>query len=486
MQLDDYLTGQTIDLYEMWIPKDYRAARKRFKAWIPVQEYHRKDRLPKAITPPRSSTLDAFLTLPSLSPLSSPRYLLRFRSIPKYFKEDFVGDAISDREWLIIQSLPSFTGFFNHMFDVNDFSMLDSIQGQLESKGVSFKHIFIHDVVAFELLRLQLGFRDYTGLEKIYRFLGGNPLFRILRDRHFFPAAADVSYVMTRIPASMLKEYYYSLVDEAIAMKIIVPRILVWDTQFIHSNCNDNKNKKKSTYNDRDAGYGRHIGKKLGVGYSVSNLYAYCGSWNRSFPIHFDVFPANRNDIPIFQETLSNFLGRHVGSWVAIIGDTGGYSLDNLDYCVANDIIPFIRAKKNLVTQPVIEIRKGYWFNSNFFPQNWTPDDVRAVHTKRPVIEAGQSANDTFYNSARMNDRGIDNAIRNRAMIYILELLRAITATKLGRADLISKLTAFSASREAFMDETWPDVARDSGYDVLIPSFLEARRKQTSDNQGQE
>ncbi|MHA1680140.1 MAG: hypothetical protein ACTSUE_03980, partial [Promethearchaeota archaeon] len=102
--------------------------------------------------------------------------------------------------------------------------------------------------------------------------------------------------VMSRIPPVKLYNFYQELVQEAIELKIIVPRVLLWDTQFMHSNSNfnsnNNKNKQTNAYSDRDAGYGRHNGRKLGVGYSVSSLYAYCSSWSRVFPVHFDVFPA--------------------------------------------------------------------------------------------------------------------------------------------------------------------------------------------------
>ena len=155
--------------------------------------------------------------------------------------------------------------------------------------------------------------------------------------------------------------------------------------------------------------------------------------------------------------------------------------MDNLKFCMARGIHPFIRAMKNLKLQPVIEIRKGYWFNSNYIPPGWTIDDVRAVYTKRPVIEARQAANDTFYNASRMNTRGIENIERNRAMIGILELLRAITAVKLGRPDLISKLTAFSTSRGVFTEDSWVDRAESSGFQVLSPSTAELRRKELED-----
>jgi hypothetical protein len=47
----------------------------------------------------------------------------------------------------------------------------ENIQEMVENEGVSFKRIAIHDVVAYELLRMQHSFHVYMGLEKIYRFI---------------------------------------------------------------------------------------------------------------------------------------------------------------------------------------------------------------------------------------------------------------------------------------------------------------------------
>jgi hypothetical protein len=379
------------------------------------------------------------------------------------------------------RSIPTFHGFFDHLFELNDFAILDEIQADQENKGVSFKHISIIDVFRFELLRLQLGFHDYTGLQKVFQFAGWNTFAFAQRDFSFFPSAADISHVMTRIPPSSLLAFYRELVDEAIDLKIIVPRVLLWDTQFVHSNSNNNKLARTNAYSDPDAGYGRHNGKKLGVGYSISNLYAYCGSWNRTFPLYFNAFPANKNDNPVFRETMSSYLRQTPYKWIAVVGDTGAYSKRNLDFCMDRGIYPIIRAKKNLVTHPIVEVKKGYWFNSDYFPPGWSADDIRYVYERRPAIEAAQSANNTFYNAERMNTRGLDNAIRSRAMIYILDLLRALTAVKIGRPDLISTLTAFSTCRDAFPPAIWADKARESGYDLLLPSQLEMRHKANRD-----
>lgn len=59
------------------------------------------------------------------------------------------------------------------------------------------------------------------------------------------------------------------------------------------------------------------------------------------------------------------------------------------------------------------------------------------------MIEQGNSYNHTYYNGARMNTHGIDAAIKHQANIYILELLKALSAYKLGRPDLVMKPGAF-------------------------------------------
>jgi len=55
------------------------------------------------------------------------------------------------------------------------------------------------------------------------------------------------------------------------------------------------------------------VGKKLGVGYALGILYSFNG-YGRRFPVHFTMFPANRNDNPAFRATLGEFLPLKVGN----------------------------------------------------------------------------------------------------------------------------------------------------------------------------
>ena len=378
----------------------------------------------------------------------------------------------------MLQSIPKFTGYFNHLFEMNNLSYFDEIQEELESQGVNFKGMFIHDVIAFELFRHQLGFKDYTGLEKIALFVGDNPLKGVLHDSFYFPFAEDISYVLNRVPVSKVIHFFHDLVREAIDLGIIYPRILVFDGQFVRSNCNNNRKKDTGQYSDPEAGYYRHTGKKLGVGYVHWTLYAYCGSWDRALPVHFETFPGNRNDKPASRETLDAFNKLRIGEWKMILGDTGTYCKKNLELFKNLGYFPLLRALKNLKTHPTKELKKGYLFNSDYFPQGWSEKEILQMYAQRPVVEAGQSANPTFYNQKRLNTRGIDMAHLHRTLTYILDLMRAITACKLSRPDLMTKLKSFSTGREYVASTIWRKLARDSGYLQMMEPQLTPRQKE--------
>jgi hypothetical protein len=468
-QFNDFLGHPTTSKYNMKNKSEAKVARKSFGKWFHEKKRRAKHKRAQRSTWGRQASLLDFLPKIELPPLPKPGYAWRFKSIPHVQYEDFAINVISAKEWEMLQDLPDFTGYFNHLFEFVDFSFFDDLQHELEQQGVHFKHIFIHDVVAFQLLSPKFSFHDFTGIEKMSRFITNNPIAGVLHDKTFIPSASDTSYIMHRIPPEKLLDFRNMLVKELIELGVIVPGILVWDCQHVHSNCSDNGNKETRTYNDWTAGYGRHVGKKLGVGYKISRLYAYCGSWKRAFEIYFEVFPANRNDNPVFRETLVHFMQLKIGTWKIIIGDTGACSVESLNLSQWYGLHPIIRAKKNLKDSSLEEAREGYWFNKDYYPSGWTKDDVMAMYTKRPVIEAGQSWNDTIYNASRMNTRGRANAIRQQAMLNILNLARAITAHKIGRNDLIPVVTAFSTTREREQSEAWLQTMKETGCDNLLP-----------------
>ena len=83
--------------------------------------------------------------------------------------------------------LKRFNGVFENLFKFNDFSFFQDLQGILENQSVSFKDMFIEDVLAYEMLRINLGFKNYSGIERMGRFLSYPPLFSITHNPKLFP-----------------------------------------------------------------------------------------------------------------------------------------------------------------------------------------------------------------------------------------------------------------------------------------------------------
>ncbi len=464
MQINDYLGEIQIHVYQMYIPKTYQFVYRKMK-WFPFNKRIKKDDNSSIFC--HQLQLDPFIyeKIPHIP--TKFKYFNRFHNIPSVVFSDFAENIITKKEWDMFNTLPKFTGFFDNLFELNNLSYFDDLQEELSSLGADFRNIFLHDIIAFELLRRQLGYKDYSGLEKMSYFLGDNPLKDILRNSLFFPTAANVSFILKQIPSKKIMNYFNILVKEAISLRIIVTKILVFDGQFVHSNCNDNKNKTTGQYNDPEAEYYRHTGKKLGVGCFYWSICAYCGSWSRSLPVHFNTFPGNKNDKPASRKTFLDFKKKKIGKWKMILGDTGTYCKRSLDLYRNKGIFPLLRAPKHLKTHPTLELKKGFWFNSDYFPSGWKNEDVLKMYDQRPSVEAGQSSNPTFYNQKRLNTRGIEMAHTHRTFSYILDLLRPLTAYKINRPDLLTKLSAFSISRGYKSAFIWRKIAYDSNFDQM-------------------
>ncbi len=398
MVIDDYLNGTKVEGYDMGNPRSYRAAYKKFAAWLLVRHRSKK----QVCAPPApNATLDKYIGFRELPPLPPPKKLKRFRSAPQATYDDFArGAGVAPHEWDMLHTFPKFTGYFEHMFEVNDLTFFDEAQDRLEARGADF--------------------REFVA-------------------------------------------YFHQLVAEGIALRVIKDCVLIWDGTFIRSNSNNNKNPRTGRYSDADAGFARHIGKRLGVGYQPGLLYGY-NKYTRRLPVHFKMFAGNRNDNPAFRATLGEFLPLELGRWKLAIVDTGAFSLKSLEYCGNRGIWPLIRARKNIVELPTVELKPGYWFCPDWFPPGWTGEDVLEAYAWRPAIEGAIAEFKEWYNGGRLPVRGIEGATQHVALNVILDWLRALTAEKIGRPDLVCTWSAFSNPRSGFSPAQWRKLASESGY----------------------
>ena len=157
MQITDYTITITREIYDMSIPKMYQRARKQFAHWIKFRPWGTKVKISQTTNNRR---LDEFFPKSKKPTLQSVDYLLRFRDVPSHSYNDFAQGVIPKIEWDMLQFPIKFMGFFNHIFEMNDLTYFDDIQELLEEKGANFKNIFLYDIIIYELMRRQAGFRD--------------------------------------------------------------------------------------------------------------------------------------------------------------------------------------------------------------------------------------------------------------------------------------------------------------------------------------
>ncbi len=465
MQITDYIFKVEKQVFMMNIPKDYRRAMKLINSVPrkPNQKRGRKKDITKLF-----HEISHFIKKGDLTP-TIPRYLRGFRGVVVLPLSELTYNGISQVEKMMLKVLPGFTGFFEYLITCNNFSYFDEMQERLEARGISFKNRFLHDIIIFELSRIHIGIDNYTAYMNAIRYFQANYLKTVLHDPDYFPDVSIVSHALRVLPLEALKQFFFELLEETFEFKIVKNRILIWDAQFVHSNSSDHFNKEKGSYNDPDAGFCKHQGKSLGVGYKVSTIYAYCG--NRSVPIYCELFPGNKDEYSVFKETFKHLFELGFEKPLIILADAGPYSIEILQWIFEKGIIPLINSRKSIKNQNIMKLNDYFYVNMDFIPSNWTRDDLILMMNIRSEIERQFSHVIVVYHARRANVRGLEMVSKHRYLILILDLLKINTAYKIGRPDMIGKTRIFTMTRGVDFFSLFPEIAREEGFQILLPNY---------------
>jgi len=359
MQITDYIYGLQTLVFEANNTKDY------LKAWKLLSSVPRKrprQRGRKKNPFKHFYTIDYFIYKGNLTSIA-PRYLLSFRNVPILPESEINYKGISNVEKLMVRSLVGFTGFLEHLFLCNDLSYFDTLQLDLEKKGISFRNRFLYDILLYELARIHIGIDNYTSYKNAITIFQPFFLKSILHDPAYFPNVQIVSYALRALPLDALQRYFFTLVEEAYERGIAINRILIWDGQFVHANSSDNPPKGKG-YSDPDAGFCKHDKRIYGVGYKVSTIYASCGK--RMIPVYCELFPGNQAEYSVFRETFTHYCALGYELPLVIMADSGPYCLELLQWLFELGIIPLINARKNLKNHHIMKVSKYYYVNRDF------------------------------------------------------------------------------------------------------------------------
>ncbi|MFO8017669.1 MAG: transposase [Promethearchaeia archaeon] len=462
-QITDRLYGLEIRRFNGNIPKERYKAEKLLSN-VPRKKKKKRGRKKNYLD--QFYKIDHFLKRGELTEIK-PHYLLRFRHVEILPAFKVKAQGIRKVEYLMLKEYKSFTGFFEYLTMCNDFTYFDALQVKLEGEGITFRNKFLHDIILYELARIQIGIDTYTGFMNTVRFM--QPLFlrNLLHDPDYFPDVDTVSHVLRAVPLEALKKYFFKLVDEAFQFKIAKSRILIWDCQFVHSNSSDRYHATEGSYTDEDARFCKHNGKNYGVGYKVSTIYGYCGT--RSVPLFCKLFPGNQDEYSVFRDTFEQYFQLGYPKPQIILGDGGPYSIEILRWLFNLEIVPLIKGRKNIKHQNVKKLSDKYYVNMDFVPYNWSKDELLTIMRVRSEIERCFAHNTVVYNARRANVRGIQMVSKHRYLILILDLLKILTAYKIGRPDLIGKCRIFTRTKHVNFEAVFPPLAEEKGYQTFPP-----------------
>jgi hypothetical protein len=462
-QLDDFLGKTKPTIFHMNVRSEYNAG---WKALYP-RHARKKAGRPRIHVFNHLETLDYWLGL-GLTTKMSPAYLKRCKTA-KILSQDEVDPAIAPSwDYIVLHAFPKFAGYVDYLFADDRLVYFDDVEFLLESSGVRVGARPLKTLVELELMRIHVGIEDYTSFQAIFRLFQPSALPGPFSSLGFLPTIQDFSRAFHAVPASCFVTFHRQLIDDLVEFGLINFNIIIWDGQFIRANCSNHINKETGMYTDVDAGFYNHDGKKLGVGYVASTFYAFCGHY--LIPLHCEIVPASQNDCVSLAVGFHHFLTLGFPIPKVLIADAGPYSIENLQLIWSKNVVPLINSRKNITKQNVQKLGEHLYINKDFVPSSWTDDEIKLLFALRTSIERAFSHNIQVYKARRMNVIGTEAMTKARYLILILDALKAKTAYKIGRPDLIGKARSFDVNRKTTLG-VMPSVAQDAGYEILVPNM---------------
>ncbi|MHA1724555.1 MAG: hypothetical protein ACTSXH_06890, partial [Promethearchaeota archaeon] len=110
--------------------------------------------------------------------------------------------------------------------------------------------------------------------------------------------------------------------------------------------------------------------------------------------------------------------------------------------------------------------------NMDFIPSEWTKEDLIKMMNIRTEIERQFSHNIVVYHTRRANVRGLEMISKHRYLILILDLLKILTAYKVGKPDLIGKTRIFTVTKGVDFYSVFTEVAVKDGFQILLPDYM--------------
>lgn len=367
----------------------------------------------------------------------------RFYSVPSVVQEDFCSSSFLKEEWKYFQEIKAYTGLFQHMMALNSFKYWDSVEIELREKGFHPKGFTIVEFIKWELLRHSFGIENYSKAERIFREFNPEILKTAFDRPNHIPKPYHYSYYYKWLTPEHFHTFFLKLVDDCVKFGIIIPKIAIADGLIFRTWAGNFTLDRWLQPTDPQASITRHHNKFLGKCYNAIVFFAWCG--DRWLPIDLRVITGSANENSMFKLLVEDFLKESPYNWDVFLYDSGASSAENREFLKSKGLIPGIPARKNITREVILDLGLKRFCFADDIPDGMSQEQYKRLLNHRSQEEAGFSGFTTYHNMKRMNSMGHDAATIHVLKYLILQLMHALSAYKVNRADLLMMYSAFSS-----------------------------------------
>ncbi len=367
---------------------------------------------------------------------------LPYKTKPVKVTDDYLSGKLPDDQKMAFQEYPNFDGYLNNIFRLNP--SIDNFFWDLQLK-LGYKpqndldFLNLNNIFKIEMARCKFGHSNFNAWVDEFNY---NQSLRAELGIQSTHKLTERSYIRNLKVVSLgLNEYALRIIQECRDLNLIGDNIWIWDRRFFECNCSGIKDKKTGQFSDPDAGhYVKKTGRYsvlTGTGFTDTGFVDHC--W--SIPVYWDAVGANKNDNTILKQTVIEGMKSTIKRPKFLLSDAGPDSHDSNKLVLEYGIIPVIAARNNSVGD-VIKTHDGDCFRGEYIPREYHRG-LGKLYDLRTIIERKNSNEVVGYNRSEMPTRGINWARCFVSISNITTILTGLTASKVGRYDLIRAPSAF-------------------------------------------
>jgi len=392
------------------------------------------------VLPENQTSLDDWLLAGSTTQKLPEKIVIpKFRAPRIVVKEEFCKD-MTNLGWFALHQSRDAPACLFHSFYMNDFSALDDDELLASPEWREIGAYLPSDIVKYAMGQILLGFPTYTDYFRnagLYQNFEDHLAIRI--GQHL-PGGDRLVRALRAIGVERLRGFSEALTAELRKLDLIKDVVWLWDGVFIEAWMKKERKSNSRNKTKLFGGWYNHGGKKRGYGIVISIIVDWCGFV--PIPITVEIYPANKNDNTIFRDTIIKALGNNATKAKFMDTDKGPSGRKSLDLVASKHMFPVMALGANRKDGFIKTSKKEYKFDT--ITTNGVDEHVlEKVYMMRTRIEELFSNIKEIFKMGRLHGTGKDIMEIEVLIMTIVFQMIPLTAFKIGKPNLVWKLTAF-------------------------------------------